>query len=192
MPSHFKDWKEFTPEMAKAHNIRIVSRRKPHGNDQNSPAPSQPHQPQSKLQLQPLGAVEKAQGHATGVHRGAAQTGHGRPGEGVIPELKTLGRCVILITDYRIKLLDEDNASPKKEVDSLRYARLIPDDRPQDVKLFIRQKKVESMADLRTEIELTPIADNWDQEALFRLPALITRLLANDVTALEELAEMVP
>jgi hypothetical protein len=190
MANDFKNW---TPEMVKAHNIRIISRRKkPHGNDQNNPAPSQPDQPQSDPKLKSLGKVAKTQSGAEGLHRSAAKVGHGGQGDGALPELKTLGRTAILITDYRIRLIDEDNASPKQAVDNLRYARFIPDDRPEDVKLFVRQKKVTTPADIRTEIELSPIADNWDQDALFRLPALIVRLLANDYTALEELAEMLP
>lgn len=98
---------------------------------------------------------------------------------------------VILITDYRLRLLDEDNLNQKKEIDCLRYARLIADDRPEDVKLYVRQWKVTDKADCRTEIEIYPIADNWDLAALFKLPELLARILGNDFSALEELSEMI-
>ena len=190
MSNPFKDW---TPQKIAEHNIRVLSqRKKPNDPAQAGSTAPQPHQPQSKLQQQPLGPVEKSEVHPAGDHRGPAEAGDGGAGAGALPELKTLGRVVILITNYRLRLLDEDNLNQKKEIDCLRYARFIADDRPEDVKLFVRQWKVASESEVRTEIEIYPIADNWNLAALFKLPELMARILGNDFTALAELAEMIP
>lgn len=136
--------------------------------------------------------MAKPKGNTAEVHSGVQKAGDVRPGGGPLPQLQTFGRVVILVTDYRIRLLDEDNLNQKKEIDCLRFAQFIPSDRPEDVKLFVRQKKVTDHAEVRTEIELYPIADNWDLDALFKLPELMARIIGNDITALEELAEMIP
>lgn len=60
------------------------------------------------------------------------------------------------------------------------------------MKLYVRQWKVEDKAQCRLEIDIYPIADNWDLEALFKLPELLARILGNDRSALEQLAEMIP
>lgn len=64
-------------------------------------------------------------------------------------------RYVVRITSYRCgTLLDPDNLAGgvKYFVDSLRYAGLIPDDRPQDIELQTAQVKVSKRNEERTEI----------------------------------------
>ena len=62
-------------------------------------------------------------------------------------------RIVVRIRSCRQKLLDPDNLCAKSLIDGLRYARLIPDDRPQDIELVVTQEKCAKEED-RTEIEI--------------------------------------
>ena len=66
-------------------------------------------------------------------------------------------RVRVCVTSFRVRLLDPDNLCPKYFVDCLRYSNCIRDDRSQDIALEIRQEKVASKSDERTEIELTPL-----------------------------------
>lgn len=65
-------------------------------------------------------------------------------------------RYVVRITGYRVRLLDPDNFAGgcKYCVDTLRYAKLIPDDTPECIRLETEQVKVASKAEERTEIEI--------------------------------------
>lgn len=67
-------------------------------------------------------------------------------------ETKYPSRTFVRITAFRRRLLDPDNLCPKYFIDGIRYAGLIPNDRPQDIILEVRQEKSN---DERTEIELT-------------------------------------
>lgn len=62
----------------------------------------------------------------------------------------------LVITLHRSRLLDADNAagSCKPIIDSLRYARIIPEDNPQAIKLEVRQVKVKAKNE-GTEIQVT-------------------------------------
>lgn len=62
-------------------------------------------------------------------------------------------RIIVFIKSCRQKLLDPDNLCPKSLIDGLRYAGLIPDDRPEDIELIVRQEKCDRK-DERTEIEI--------------------------------------
>lgn len=62
-------------------------------------------------------------------------------------------RIVVRIKCYRLQLLDPDNICAKSIVDGLRYAGLIPGDRPQDIDLTVTQEKCPKNEE-RTEIEL--------------------------------------
>ena len=62
-------------------------------------------------------------------------------------------RITVSITSFRARLLDPDNLCPKSLVDGLRYSGLIPDDRPQDIELLVKQEKC-SKDEERTEIEI--------------------------------------
>jgi hypothetical protein len=64
-------------------------------------------------------------------------------------------RIALVITARRRRLLDVDGPCPKYFIDGLRYAGLLPDDRPQDVTLQLRQEKVESKDDEETVIEIS-------------------------------------
>ncbi len=86
---------------------------------------------QSLVQHEPLGAPEGKASHAT--------------------------RYALSVTSYRVRLTDPDNLCPKYFVDSLRYAGLIPDDTCRDIELSIRQVRVKTKAEQRTEIELIPL-----------------------------------
>jgi Holliday junction resolvase RusA-like endonuclease len=61
----------------------------------------------------------------------------------------------VRVTSYRSRLCDPDNLLPKYFIDALRYAGVLPDDRPEDIKEYsISQKKV-SKTEEKTLIEIT-------------------------------------
>jgi hypothetical protein len=62
-------------------------------------------------------------------------------------------RITVRITAFRQRLLDPDNLCAKSLVDGLRYAGLIPEDRPQDIELIVLQYQCDRKEE-RTEIEL--------------------------------------
>jgi len=61
----------------------------------------------------------------------------------------------VRITLHRSRLLDADNAagSCKPIIDALRYARIIPEDNPQAIRLEVRQVK-SNLAEEGTEVEV--------------------------------------
>ncbi len=65
---------------------------------------------------------------------------------------------VVRITSYRRKLLDFDNlvGGTKYLLDGLRFAKLIPDDSPDQIELQVSQVKVGNETEEKTEIELLP------------------------------------
>ena len=65
------------------------------------------------------------------------------------------GRIAVRIRSLRQRLLDPDNLCPKYFIDSIRYAKLIPDDSPSEIILEIQQAKVSLRSDERTEIEIS-------------------------------------
>lgn len=67
-------------------------------------------------------------------------------------------RITVRITSFRRRLLDPDNlvGGAKYLVDGLRYAGLIPGDRPDQIELQVRQVKVSNETEEKTEIELQP------------------------------------
>ena len=62
-------------------------------------------------------------------------------------------RTIVCIKSFRSRLLDPDNLCAKSLLDGLRYASLIPDDRPQDITLTVSQEKC-AKEDERTTIEI--------------------------------------
>jgi len=56
-------------------------------------------------------------------------------------EKKNTGRVLVRITVFRKRLTDPDNNNCKWIIDCCRYAKLLHDDREQDVALEIRQEK---------------------------------------------------
>ena len=64
-------------------------------------------------------------------------------------------RSRLCITSYRRRLLDPDNLTPKYFIDALRYFGVIADDTAQDIDLSIRQTKVATPEEERTEIEIS-------------------------------------
>lgn len=77
---------------------------------------------------------------------------HPAPGKEAHPT-----RRVVRIVSYRYRiLLDRDNLCGKFLLDSLRYAGLIEDDSEREIDYFISQVRVETPAEERTEIEITP------------------------------------
>jgi len=62
-------------------------------------------------------------------------------------------RIVVRVKSLRFRLLDPDNLCAKSIIDGLRYASLIPGDRPEDIELTVRQEKCDKK-DERTEIEI--------------------------------------
>lgn len=63
-----------------------------------------------------------------------------------------VGFCTVLLTSYRLRLLDEDNIWGKYMVDSIKNAGLIRDDSPAWCKIETIQIKVKQPEDERTEI----------------------------------------
>jgi hypothetical protein len=63
-------------------------------------------------------------------------------------------RFRVRITSYRRRLIDPDNLFVKPFIDCLRYAEIIPNDRPQDIELQVGQEKVKTDY---TEIEVTKL-----------------------------------
>jgi len=61
---------------------------------------------------------------------------------------------VVRVTSIRKRLLDWDNLCVKPLVDGLRYAGLIPDDRPEICKIEVRQRKTEAGEEEATEVEI--------------------------------------
>ena len=60
----------------------------------------------------------------------------------------------VTVSSYRVRLLDQDNVCVKYHVDGLRYAGVIRDDTTNDIELFVRQYKVKTRQEERTEIEV--------------------------------------
>jgi hypothetical protein len=67
------------------------------------------------------------------------------------------GRCIVRITACRVRTLDSDNCCPKYFIDSLRYAGILHDDRPEDIELQVKQEKVAHKKDQKTIIEIIPL-----------------------------------
>lgn len=59
------------------------------------------------------------------------------------------------ITSFRRRLLDPDNCIPKYFIDGCVYAGILHGDSPDKITLEIRQVKVKTKAEERTEIEIT-------------------------------------
>jgi len=64
------------------------------------------------------------------------------------------GRVSVRYTCYRCRLIDPENVFTKWWGDCLRYAGFLKDDREQDIELTVRQVKVKTKAEERTEIEV--------------------------------------
>ena len=68
------------------------------------------------------------------------------------------GRCLVRITSYRCgRQCDPDNLVGKWYLDSLRYAGIIADDRPEDIDYQIQGRRVATKKEERTEIEVIPL-----------------------------------
>jgi len=63
----------------------------------------------------------------------------------------------VIVTSYRRRLLDEDNLCEKYHVDALRYAGILPSDDPATTHITVKQVKVATKAQERTEISVTEI-----------------------------------
>lgn len=77
--------------------------------------------------------------------------------EGKTENTTGVPRRIVRITSYRRRLLDPDNLAGgcKYFLDCCKYSQLIQDDRPQDIELIIKQVKVKTKEEERTEIEVT-------------------------------------
>jgi hypothetical protein len=67
------------------------------------------------------------------------------------------GRVLICVTSCRLKLLDPDNLCPKYFIDSLRYAGIIHDDDADSIELSLKQERVATPEEERTEIAVYPL-----------------------------------
>ena len=67
------------------------------------------------------------------------------------------GRVSVRITSYRVRLIDPDRLCGCYFVDCLRYAGIISGDTAGLMDYAIRQEKVASKTDERTEIEVSPL-----------------------------------
>lgn len=75
--------------------------------------------------------------------------------ESVKIEKSDTRRCVIRVTSYRVRLLDEDNLVPKWHIDSLRYAGCLHSDAPDQTEIITTQKKVQKKNQEKTLIQIT-------------------------------------
>lgn len=98
-------------------------------------------EPEHLVQDESVGAIFGEEGDADGA------VGCDRP---------STGRVAVTITCYFTRPLDPDNCSVKHALDGLRYAGLIPDDRPQDIDLRIRQVKVAQRCEEKTVVTIAP------------------------------------
>lgn len=70
-------------------------------------------------------------------------------------EKENSGRCLVSIKSFRCgRSVDPDNLAGKYFIDALRYAGIIPDDRPEDIIYKITQEKVKTRKEEKTIIEL--------------------------------------
>ena len=76
--------------------------------------------------------------------------------KGEASDTASVPRRIVRIASFRRRLLDFDNLAGgcKYFLDCCKYAQLIPDDRPQDIILEVRQEKVNTKQEERTEIEI--------------------------------------
>lgn len=79
--------------------------------------------------------------------------GHASLGPGQIQGLNSAG-FLVRITSVRKCQLDEDNLCEKYHVDCCRYAGLIPDDSPDQVRIETRQRKVRPGEAEHTQIDI--------------------------------------
>jgi hypothetical protein len=79
------------------------------------------------------------------------------PVEPVQGETLYAGRVHVRITSYRRRLLDPDNLTAKWFLDACRYARLIRNDRPEDITYEVGQEKVARKEEERTEVVIEPL-----------------------------------
>lgn len=63
-------------------------------------------------------------------------------------------KFLVRITSFRKRLLDEDNLCEKYHVDLCRYAGVLPDDAPGEVKIEVCQKKTGKEEPEKTLIEV--------------------------------------
>ena len=68
-------------------------------------------------------------------------------------------RFLVRVTSVRARLLDEDNICEKYHVDCCRYAGLLPDDNPEQVKIEAGQRKVQKEEAEHTIVEIYTITD---------------------------------
>lgn len=64
-------------------------------------------------------------------------------------------RFLVRVTSCRQRLIDEDNLCEKYIVDLCRYAAIIPDDKAEQCKIEVCQKKVKTKPEEKTVIEIT-------------------------------------
>ena len=188
MAGHFSSWRNISPEQLG----EIMNRLKPDAKDQDRNPEPQPDQPQPDPRSQPLGEMADAQSHPAKIRQRPAGDGVDEGGDvagGEVPK-KVEGRFLITLTDYRLRLLDYDNLNPKKEIDCIRYAGLIPEDNPENLEILVRQKKITDPKQIRLEIEIVRIEPNWTIDTMFELPELIARLMLNDLTVLQDLKKL--
>ena len=69
-------------------------------------------------------------------------------------------RCLVRVTSYRTRLLDEDNLVAKYHVDALRYAGVLASDAPQHTHIECRQVKVSKGQPEGTLIEVIMAVDS--------------------------------
>ena len=188
MAGHFSSWRNISPEQLG----EIMGRLKPDAKDQDRHPAPQPDQPEPDSGSQPLGEVADAQSYPAKVRPSPARirVREGGDGAGVEVPQKVEGRFLITLTDYRLRLLDYDNLNPKKEIDCIRYAGLIPEDNPENLEILVRQKKVSRTDEIRLEIEIIRIENNWTVDTMCKLPELIGRLMINDLTVLQDLKKL--
>jgi hypothetical protein len=101
--------------------------------------------------------------HALNPHLSAGQpaklepAAEGKPLEAAPVKKGNPSRYYVRLVDVRPRLLDEDNLCAKYHVDALRYAGVIPDDRPELCRITTTQRKCAKGEEPHTEIEVEEV-----------------------------------
>lgn len=108
------------------------------------------HELPAHLQAQVVGLVAPGIRHAQPEHDAGAEQVVAETDEG-----RGSGRITVRITRYGTRLLDADNlcGGVKYLLDALRYAKVIPEDNPQAIRLIVGQFKA-AKGERGTKIEI--------------------------------------
>lgn len=151
MSNNFKNWTQADVDAFNAKNSKSHEVRKPldTGNQ-----PAEPQHPVRDGPFSSLEVQEERAAHILAIAQAAwGSTGADPDVPGGDPAKKKT-RWFVHITDYRERLIDEDNLCEKYIVDCLRYCGKIPQDDPATCKIYTTQRKVTNPKDVGIHVEI--------------------------------------